>query len=247
MGGGGLFGVVGGLVGWRLTPLDVTPLWQVALPAIGGGVGIVLGVGFVYGIVFAWNLLRAPYRQRNEARQECRELKQSIKDIQMRQINNNLSLVYDQFFSVCKERFSDKSEIHRIGVSNSSSRTMYGIEVTLSDPVNLLPEPSALPLRPTQGANDLFDVNPSSEWRLDRCVDFIKWQPSDKTIQFCYRDNPYPEKNNVYKLVRGRIYGISLGITAKDALIDTEWEAQIFINERGLNLKLSKIEVLEYE
>ena len=51
-------------IGFILTPPDASKIGQAAYP----GVGIVLGFVLVFGSVFLWNLFRAPYRQRDEAR-----------------------------------------------------------------------------------------------------------------------------------------------------------------------------------
>lgn len=77
--GAAMFGVVGGLVGHWLTPLSSNPFWLFAYPTIGGGIGVVLGFAIVFGLILGWNLFRAPYRQRNEARARVVELEDELK------------------------------------------------------------------------------------------------------------------------------------------------------------------------
>ena len=66
--GGALFGIIGGLLGDYWTPKDATPFWQSAYPTIGGGTGVVIGFVIVFILIYLWNLFRAPYKQRDEAR-----------------------------------------------------------------------------------------------------------------------------------------------------------------------------------
>jgi hypothetical protein len=81
MGGGAVFAGIGGWLGWRLTPLDATISTQVIWPLVGTGIGVILGVAFIYGLVFIWYLFRAPYRQRNEARNKVETLKQELNKV----------------------------------------------------------------------------------------------------------------------------------------------------------------------
>lgn len=66
--GAAVFGVVGALLGFWLTPLNSSVFWRNAWPTIGGGLGIVAGFIIVFLTIYLWNLFRAPYKQRNEAR-----------------------------------------------------------------------------------------------------------------------------------------------------------------------------------
>ena len=77
--GAAVFGVIGAFVGYGLTPSGASSLWQFGLPTIGGAVGIVVGFGIVFIVIFGWNLYRAPYRQRNEARIKVIELEDELK------------------------------------------------------------------------------------------------------------------------------------------------------------------------
>lgn len=76
--GAAVFGVVGALVGYWLTPPDFNQFWQFAWPTIGGGIGIVIGIVVVFLVIFGWNLFRAPYKQRNNARQRIIELETEL-------------------------------------------------------------------------------------------------------------------------------------------------------------------------
>lgn len=85
--GAAMFGIIGAIGAFWLTPQSASPFQQNSYPAIGGGIGIIVGFITVFALVFVWNLFRAPYRQRNEARadaiqrkEEYDELKQSIKE-----------------------------------------------------------------------------------------------------------------------------------------------------------------------
>ncbi len=63
-----VFGVAGALVGFWLTPPNSSAFWRNAWTTIGGGLGVVTGFVTVFLAIYLWNLFRAPYRQRNEAR-----------------------------------------------------------------------------------------------------------------------------------------------------------------------------------
>ena len=75
--GAAVFGVVGALVSLWLTPSHSSAFWQNALPTIGGGLGLVLGFAMVFLAIYFLNLIRAPYKQRNEARQRIKELERT--------------------------------------------------------------------------------------------------------------------------------------------------------------------------
>lgn len=62
--GGGVFGVIGGLLGADWTPPDVNNFWQNAYPTIGGGIGVIAGFIIIFGFILAWNFIRAPYNEK---------------------------------------------------------------------------------------------------------------------------------------------------------------------------------------
>lgn len=66
-------GAIAGLTAAVLWEKNILHGWQVGLITFG-----VFAVGFfvIYGMIFLWNLFRAPYRQRNEARVEIERLTQ---------------------------------------------------------------------------------------------------------------------------------------------------------------------------
>jgi hypothetical protein len=70
-----MFGLGGGYLGYDIMPLMATSFDQFIYPSIGAVVGIILGATIVFGFAYLWNLFRAPYKQRNEARVELIELK----------------------------------------------------------------------------------------------------------------------------------------------------------------------------
>jgi Na+/proline symporter len=76
VGGGALFGLAGSLLGDYYTPSTATPFWQSAYPTIGGAIGVILGFIIVFALIYVVNLLRAPYRQRDEARIDVEQLMQ---------------------------------------------------------------------------------------------------------------------------------------------------------------------------
>jgi hypothetical protein len=65
--GAAMFGVIGGTVGFWLTPQSATSLQKTLYPVVGAGIGIVTGFIVAFVLIFTWNLFRAPYRQRNDA------------------------------------------------------------------------------------------------------------------------------------------------------------------------------------
>ena len=65
-------GVLSGLAAGILWDRSTLKGWQVGLITFGVFVG---GFFIIYGLIFLWNLLRAPYRQRNEARVEVEKLR----------------------------------------------------------------------------------------------------------------------------------------------------------------------------
>ncbi len=244
--GAAVFGVVGSIVGSVLVPDRATQFQQNAYSPIGGGAGVVIGFAIAFAGIFIWNLFRAPYRQRDEARQQYRECRQAALANKERSKSDNILLIYDDvFYPVCRERLKGKDEVHRIGVSNSSNKTVYSVEVRLLGHSTFQPVPSELPLRPAHTGADspcTFDVNPSSDWHLDRCVDFLIWRQKEKTIEFCFASEQGAV--NAYKLVRGRKYSVTLGVSAKDVSIDKEWSAILSSGKHGLDIDLSEIEVL---
>ncbi|MBN1375430.1 MAG: hypothetical protein JXA01_04675 [Dehalococcoidia bacterium] len=74
--GATLFGLCGGIVGFKLLPLDSTPFQQFILPCIGTSAGLILGLVFVYLMIYLWNLFRAPYKQRDKFYGDLQLLKQ---------------------------------------------------------------------------------------------------------------------------------------------------------------------------
>jgi len=74
--GAAVFGLGGGYIGFLLMSQNPTLFQQFVYPSIGGAVGIILGFLIVFSCIFLWNLFRAPYRQRNEARQTVDRLEE---------------------------------------------------------------------------------------------------------------------------------------------------------------------------
>lgn len=72
--GGIMGGIIGAFIGYWNTPVNSTKFWEFALPTIGGIVGVALGCLSVYGLMFFFYWLRAPYRQRDEARVQIADL-----------------------------------------------------------------------------------------------------------------------------------------------------------------------------
>jgi hypothetical protein len=68
--GAAVLGVIGGSVGFLLTPVNPTPFQQYIYPTFGGATGIIGGFILVFCGIFLAKLFRAPYKQRNEARAE---------------------------------------------------------------------------------------------------------------------------------------------------------------------------------
>ena len=73
-----MFGLGGAFLGFGLTPINATQQSQFAYPAVGGGIGVILGFVIVFGLIFVWNLFRAPYKQRDEARQRIRDIEEAM-------------------------------------------------------------------------------------------------------------------------------------------------------------------------
>lgn len=65
---------VGGWIGSLYLPDEPAKYQSYWYPAAGGATGVALGLLFVFGLILLWNLIWAPYRQRNEARSHIREL-----------------------------------------------------------------------------------------------------------------------------------------------------------------------------
>lgn len=72
-----VLGAVGAWVGYRLTPQDALPETTFIFPLVGGVVGVLGGLALVFLLIFLWNMKRAPYRQRNEARDALEKLSQT--------------------------------------------------------------------------------------------------------------------------------------------------------------------------
>src|SRR3989304_1241981 len=73
--GASVLGLGGGYAGFLRTPMGTTPTQSFLYPAIGGVVGVIIGLMIVFSLIFIWNIFRAPYRQRNEARNMVRQLR----------------------------------------------------------------------------------------------------------------------------------------------------------------------------
>jgi hypothetical protein len=76
--GAAMFAVGGALYGFHLQPPNPTTFQQFIFPTVGASIGVIFGFFIVYGLVYIWNLFRAPYLQRNEARGKVDELVQEI-------------------------------------------------------------------------------------------------------------------------------------------------------------------------
>ncbi len=74
--GASVLGLGGGYIGFLLTPENAIPIQGFMYPAIGSVVGIIIGLLIVFLFIYAWNLYRAPYKQRNEARLTLEKLSQ---------------------------------------------------------------------------------------------------------------------------------------------------------------------------
>ena len=72
--GAAMLGLGGAYAGYLLMPAQPSSFQQFAYPGFGGTVGIIFGLVIVFVSIFLWNLFRAPYRQRDEARQRCYKL-----------------------------------------------------------------------------------------------------------------------------------------------------------------------------
>lgn len=72
--GAAIFGILGGYLGFLLLPAESDRQSQWSYPAVGGAIGVVGGLTFAFTLIFIWNLFRAPYRQRDEARQNLEKL-----------------------------------------------------------------------------------------------------------------------------------------------------------------------------
>jgi hypothetical protein len=79
--GAAVAGVIGGVVGALLTPESPTKFQQYFYPAAGAAAGVVAGFVIVFSLIFIWHLLRAPYKQRDDAIQLANEVQQKYESI----------------------------------------------------------------------------------------------------------------------------------------------------------------------
>jgi hypothetical protein len=79
--GAAVAGVIGGMIGAWITPENSDKFWQYLYPAIGGVIGIVSGLGIVFAFIFIWYLLRAPYKQRDDAIEMAMEFKKEYESV----------------------------------------------------------------------------------------------------------------------------------------------------------------------
>ncbi len=70
-GGEGVLAVAGGAWLQAIAPVDTTTLEIIARSVVGG----LIGLSSAILLILAWNLIRAPYKQRNEARDMVRQLR----------------------------------------------------------------------------------------------------------------------------------------------------------------------------
>lgn len=73
-GGEGVLAVAGGIWFAQLAPINA-PVVEIIWRSVVGGLG---GLAIAVLIIFAWNLFRAPYKQRNKARQIIKELETKL-------------------------------------------------------------------------------------------------------------------------------------------------------------------------
>jgi hypothetical protein len=66
--GSGVFVVFGGCIGYKLQPANSTGWIGFLYQTIGAGSGGIAGFILTYVGIYTWNLIRAPFRQRDEAR-----------------------------------------------------------------------------------------------------------------------------------------------------------------------------------
>lgn len=79
--GAAVAGVIGGMIGAWITPENSNKFWQYFYPAIGGTVGIVTGIGIAFAFIFIWYLLRAPYKQRDDAIELAMEFRRKYESV----------------------------------------------------------------------------------------------------------------------------------------------------------------------
>jgi len=89
IGGTAVLTFVGGYVGSLLMPQNPTPSQQYIYPGAGAAIGMIIGLVVVFALIYLWNLFRAPYRQRDEARRMVLELQ---KEKEVRQYKKQIVL-----------------------------------------------------------------------------------------------------------------------------------------------------------
>ncbi len=112
-----LFGVGGAL----LLPEQPSRLASVLYP----GLGTVAGLATVFVVVFIWNLFRAPYRQRNEARELTKEYQDQIKEIDQKYTNEINKLQKKLVDPILQE----KQREHLDEIKNSISNWMESLSI----------------------------------------------------------------------------------------------------------------------
>ena len=72
---------IGSVVGYLLTPPSATQFTQFIYPTFGGAFGLILGLIVVFVFIYGMYLLKAPYKQRDEARSELRKQKITLEQM----------------------------------------------------------------------------------------------------------------------------------------------------------------------
>lgn len=163
-------------------PTDAQSFW---IPFAGGVAGLVIGVGAAFLLIVLWNLMRAPYRQRNEARHHVAKLegelnKPNLFDViwQTKSMGLPINQMQDGTFRAASAGIGpspirlvhrgDLTKITRITMlpvarfvlaDNSNWQTTHAIEVS--------PMPAMPPLAKAGELDFSWDTTSGDQWVLD--------------------------------------------------------------------------------
>ena len=193
-----LAALAGGILAvWRLASTSSSPAATASYGAIGAAVG--LGVAFVG--IYAFNLMLAPYRQRNDVREEVGSLRAQIEELKAQP---KLAIVvesgqtFKQIQSVRNQRRGPYTEtLYRVGIEHTGMATIGRVAVELESI-----DPPVLPGTPLP-LHIMNDNPPDNQFRRDFPLDAGYRQFIDVVLKQDYDGQPPSNEIIIFHAVPG--------------------------------------------
>ncbi len=150
--GAAMLGLLGGYIGFYLTPNHASPQAVYLYPAIGATMGLIFGVVAAYSTILFWNWFRAPYRQRDELRIALKQQVIPTKD----KITEIVHALDGETFAV-----------HRAGDETTQDKTVPFSKLLVACAYRLSAGASVNTNMETEMCDDL-NLQPSYDWNIRR-------------------------------------------------------------------------------